>query len=170
MIPEDKKALLKNQAENLLQKTNRKDLKISTHGFNINLPIPEFDGAIIVSNNSVPFLSAETLRKAKFWIDDSHPRGASVDAEIESRNETLYIECYARGPENFDTNFPFRLPTNQDCYTCCAEGFVAWQEDIANDFVVGTPDSEKVNHIDKLLDKYNFKLGPLSGKNGDIIT
>jgi len=167
---EDKKALLKNQAEDLLQKTNRNDLKISIYGFNASQPIPEFDGAIIVSNNSVPFLSAETLQKSKFWIDDSHPRGASVEAEIQSRNKTLYIECYARGPENFDTNFPFRLPSNRDCYTCCAEGFVAWQEDIDNDFVVGTPDAEKVKNIDKLLDKYNFRLGPLSGKNGDIIT
>jgi predicted amino acid dehydrogenase len=166
---EDKKNLLKNHAEELLQKTNRKDLKILTSHFNSHNPIPDFDGAIIVSNNSVPFLTTEDLKKAKFWIDDSHPRGTSVEAEIQSRNHTLYIECYVRGPEKFNTNFPFRLPTNQDCYTCCAEGFVAWQENINQDFIVGIPDANKVKKVDDLLDKYNFKLGPLSGKNGDLI-
>lgn len=166
---EDKISLLKNHAEDLLQNSNRKDLKISIHGFASNKPLPKFDGAIIVSNNSAPFLTTEDLRKSKFWIDDSHPRGANIEAEIASRNDTLYIECYVRGPEKFDTNFPFRLPSNRDCYTCCAEGFIAWQEGIANDFVVGIPDPDKIKLIDKLLNKHDFNLGPLSGKNGDLI-
>ena len=57
----------------------------------------------------------------------------------------------------------------QDCYTCCAEGYVSWREGINEDFVVGIPDVEKIDLVDKLLDKYNFNLGPFSGKNGDPI-
>ncbi|MDX2082651.1 MAG: hypothetical protein SFV53_01510 [Rickettsiales bacterium] len=165
----DKMALLKTQAEEMMKITKRKDLKISIYCFEASTVIPKFDGAILVSNNSVPYLTENDLRTAKFWIDDSHPRAASLEAELGSRNDTLYVECYARGPEGFSTNFPFRLPTLQDCYTCCAEGYVAWKEGISEDFVVGIPDVEKIDLVDKLLDKYKFNLGPFSGKNGDPI-
>jgi len=165
----DKMALLKTQAEELLRITKRKDLKISIYCFEASTNMPEFDGAILVSNNSVPYLSENDLKRAKFWIDDSHPRAASLEAELGSRNDTLYVECYARGPEGFNTDFPFRLPSYQDCYTCCAEGYVSWKEGIDNDFVTGIPDVEKIDLVDKLLDKYKFNLGPFSGKNGDMI-
>lgn len=165
----DKMALLKTQAEEILKISKRKDLKVSIYCFEASTQMPEFDGAILVSNNSVPYLTENDLKKAKFWIDDSHPRAASLEAELGSRNDTLYIECYARGPKGFDTNFPFRLPTSQDCYTCCAEGYVAWRDGISEDFVTGIPDVEKVDLVDKLLDKYHFNLGPFSGKNGDLI-
>jgi hypothetical protein len=165
----DKMTLLKTQAEEILKTTKRQDLKISIYCFEAYTSIPRFDGAILVSNNSVPFLTQNDLKKAKFWIDDSHPRAASIEAELGSRKDTLYIECYARGPQGFDTDFPFRLPSMQDCYTCCAEGYVSWKEGINEDFVTGIPDVEKVALVDKLLDKHQFNLGPFSGKNGDPI-
>ena len=165
----DKMSLLKTQAEELLKITKRKDLKVSIYCFESFTTLPKFDGAILVSNNSVPYLTENDLKKAKFWIDDSHPRAASLEAELGSRNDTLYIECFARGPEGFNTNFPFRLPTIRDCYTCCAEGYVAWKEGIEADFVIGIPDVEKIDLVDRLLDKYKFNLGPFSGKNGDMI-
>ncbi len=166
----DKMALLKTQAEELLKITKRKDLKISIYCFEESTSLPQFDGAILVSNNSVPYLTENDLKKAKFWVDDSHPRAASLEAELGARNDTLYIECYARGPEGFNTDFPFRLPSMQDCYTCCAEGYVSWKEGINQDFVTGIPDVEKIDLVDRLLDKHQFKLGPFSGKNGDLIT
>lgn len=166
----DKMSLLKTQAEEILRITPRKDLKVSIYCFEASTSMPKFDGAILVSNNSVPYLTENDLKKAKFWIDDSHPRAASLEAELASRNDTLYVECYARGPEGFNTDFPFRLPTYQDCYTCCAEGYVSWKEGIDHDFVTGIPDVEKIDLVDKLLDKYKFSLGPFSGKNGDPIT
>ncbi len=165
----DKMALLKTQAEELLKITQRKDLKVSIYCFEAATAMPKFDGAILVSNNSVPYLTENDLKTAKFWIDDSHPRAASLEAELGSRNDTLYVECYARGPEGFNTGFPFRLPSSQDCYTCCAEGYVAWKEGISEDFVTGIPDVEKIDLVEKLLDKYKFNLGPFSGKNGDMI-
>jgi len=165
----DKMALLKTQAEEMMKITKRKDLKISIYCFEASTAMPRFDGAILVSNNSVPYLTENDLRTAKFWIDDSHPRAASLEAELGSRNDTLYVECYARGPEGFNTDFPFRLLSMQDCYTCCAEGYVSWKEGINEDFVTGIPDVEKIDLVDRLLDKYDFNLGPFSGKNGDPI-
>ena len=102
-------------------------------------------------------------------IDDSHPRAASLEAELGSRNDTLYVECYIRGPKDFNRVCPCRLPSLQDCYTCFAEGYVAWKEGISEDFVIGIPDVEKIDLVDRLLDKYKFNLGPFSGKNGDMI-
>jgi hypothetical protein len=165
----DKIALLKTQAEEMIKISKYKDLKISIYCFEASMSMPKFDGAILVSNNSVPYLTEEDLKATKFWIDDSHPRAASLEAELGSRNDTLYVECYARGPEGFNTDFPFRLPTFQDCYTCCAEGYIAWKEGISEDFVTGIPDVEKIYLVDKLLEKYKFNLGPFSGKNGDMI-
>lgn len=165
----DKIGLLKTQAKELLSLTDRKDLKISIYCFGSLDAMPRFDGAILVSNNSVSYLTKKDLGKAKFWIDDSHPRAASLEAELGSRKNTLYVECYVRGPQGFNTDFPFRLPSSQDCYTCCAEGYVSWKEGINEDFVTGIPDVKKVDLTDKLLDKYKFGIGPFSGKNGDAI-
>lgn len=163
----DKMALLKKQAEELLSEPLFKNqLKISLHTFNPEKTLPQFDGAILVSCTSTPFLSAEDLRKAKFWIDDSHPRAASIEAEEASRNETLYIECFARGPVGLKTDFPFRLPTQQDCYTCFAEGYSAWQEGIRHDFVTGSPPVVTVAYTHQLLKKYGFRVGDFFGKNG----
>jgi predicted amino acid dehydrogenase len=164
----DKMNLLKKQVEEL-RTSSYANLKISVHTFNPYLPLPKFDGAILVSCTSTPFLTASDLNKAKFWIDDSHPRAASVEAEIASRKNTLYIECFSRGPEGLNTDFPFRLPSQQDCYTCFAEGYVAWQEEINTDFITGSPSVQKVAYTHRLLKKYGFHLGPFSGKNGAAI-
>jgi len=163
----DKMPLLKKQAEALLANTLiATRLKISLHTFNPELPLPVFDGAILVSCTSTPFLSASDLKKAKFWIDDSHPRAASRAAEEAAKNSTLYIECFARGPIGLDTDFSFRLPSAQDCYTCFAEGYVAWQERIQHDFVIGIPSVEQVAYTHQLLKHYGFSVGPFFGKNG----
>ncbi|NBX52726.1 MAG: hypothetical protein EBT63_03655 [Proteobacteria bacterium] len=166
---QNKVGLLKTQANELLSLTKRKDLKISIYCFGSLTAMPKFDGAILVSNNSVSYLNEHDLGTAKFWIDDSHPRAASLEAEIGSRNKTLYVECYTRGPEGFNTDFPFRLPSSQDCYTCCAEGYISWKEGIREDFITGIPEVKKIEYVDNLLNKYQFNLGPFSGKNGQII-
>jgi predicted amino acid dehydrogenase len=165
----DKINLLKKQAEELLASMPRANIKISVHTFNPNIPLPTFDGAILVSCTSTPFLTASDLSKAKFWIDDSHPRAASIEAEIASRHDTLYIECFSRGPAGLNIDYPFRLPSMGDCYTCFAEGYVAWEEGIDTDFVTGSPSVHTVAYTHGLLRKYGFKVGPFSGKNGDAI-
>jgi hypothetical protein len=92
-----------------------------------------------------------------------------MEAEIASRGDTLYIECFARGPLGLNSDFPFRLPSNQDCYTCFAEGYVAWKEGIRSDFITGSPSPHTVAYTGRLLKKYGFITGPLSGKNGTLI-
>lgn len=99
-----------------------------------------------------------------------HNVKASVEAELASRDQTLYIECFARGPVGLDTTFPFRLPTTRDCYTCFAEGYAAWQEGIAADFIIGSPFVWSVSYTHSLLKKYGFSVGPSHGKNGSPIS
>ena len=144
-------------------------MSIKVHVFDPAVPLPQFDGAILTSSATTPYLTAQDLARAKFWIDDSHPRAASLEAENAARNETLYIECYARGPADLNVGYSFRLPTKQDCYTCFAEGYVAWRENVQNDFVVGNPSVWTVSHVAKLLKKYDFNVGPYIGKSGASI-
>ncbi|MFD1559686.1 hypothetical protein ACFSHT_29285 [Paraburkholderia silviterrae] len=162
----DKLNLLREQASELLAADLLGRVKVSVHTFSPDTPLPQFDGAILASSTSVPYLTAADLKRAQFWIDDSHPRAASVEAELASRGETLYIECFARGPAGLNTAFPFRLPSTRDCYTCFAEGYAAWQEGIASDFIVGSPPVWSVSYTHSLLRKYGFSVGPLHGKNG----
>jgi len=165
----DKVNLLRDQAQELLASDLLGKSKVSIHTFSPDTPLPQFDGAILTSSTSVPYLTAADLKRAQFWIDDSHPRAASVDAELASRDHTLYIECFARGPAGLDTKFPFRLPTTRDCYTCFAEGYSAWQEGIASDFIIGSPPVWSVSYTHSLLKKYGFAVGPFHGKNGSPI-
>ncbi|WP_233855663.1 hypothetical protein [Paraburkholderia sp. HD33-4] len=166
----DKLNLLIDQAKELLASDLLGKSKVSVHTFSADAPLPAFDGAILASSTSVPYLSAADLKRAQFWIDDSHPRAASVEAELASRGHTLYIECFARGPAGLDTAFPFRLPSTRDCYTCFAEGYSAWQEGIASDFIIGSPPVWSVSYTHGLLKKYGFSVGPFHGKNGDSLT
>jgi predicted amino acid dehydrogenase len=166
----DKLNLLTEQAKELLASDLLGKSRVSVHTFSPDTPLPQFDGAILASSTSVPYLTASDLRRAQFWIDDSHPRAASVEAELASRGETLYIECFARGPAGLDTTFPFRLPSTRDCYTCFAEGYSAWQEGIASDFIIGSPPVWSVSYTHSLLKKYGFSVGPFHGKNGSPIT
>lgn len=166
----DKINLLKRQAADLMKSELFGKIAISIHTFSPDVPLPKFDGAILTSCTSTPFLKASDLNRAKFWIDDSHPRAASVEAELASRDNTLYIECFARGPQGLDTGYPFRLPSEQDCYTCFAEGYAAWQEGIDTDFVTGSPSVWTVAHTHNLMKKYGFKVGPYFGKNGSEIS
>jgi predicted amino acid dehydrogenase len=165
----DKVNLLKEQAKELLASDLLGKSRVSVHTFSPDTPLPQFDGAILTSSTSVPYLTASDLKRAQFWIDDSHPRAASVEAELASRDHTLYIECFARGPAALDTRFPFRLPTTRDCYTCFAEGYSAWQEGIASDFIVGSPPVWSVSYTHGLLKTYGFSVGPFHGKNGSPI-
>jgi predicted amino acid dehydrogenase len=166
----DKLNLLTEQARELLASDLLGKSRVSVHTFSPDTPLPQFDGAILASSTSVPYLTASDLRRARFWIDDSHPRAASVEAELASRGETLYIECFARGPAELDTTFPFRLPSTRDCYTCFAEGYSAWQEGIASDFIIGSPPVWSVSNTHSLLKKYGFSVGPFHGKNGTPIS
>ena len=163
----DKLALLKELAKEI--QSQNKSIKISVHGIDKYTPLPKFDGAVLVSNNTVPFLSADDLRSAKFWVDDSHPRAAGIRAEEATRNETLYIECYATAPKGVNTDFPFNLPSTNDCYTCFAEGYLAWQEQVDTDYVTGIPEVSKIASVASLLNKYKFDIGPFFGKSGAVI-
>lgn len=163
----DKVNLLKDLAKEI--QTYNKSIKISIMGIDNSKPLPNFDGAVLVSNNTVPFLTAEHLKKARFWIDDSHPRAASIEAEEATRKDTLYIECYASAPEGVNTDFPFNLPSTNDCYTCFAEGYLAWKEKIDHDYVTGIPEVSKISKVASLLQKYKFDVGPFFGKSGAII-
>jgi predicted amino acid dehydrogenase len=165
----DKVNLLKEQANELLASDLLGRVKVSVHTFSPDTPLPQFDGAILASSTSVPYLTASDLSRARFWIDDSHPRAASVEAELASRGQTLYIECFARGPAGLNTAFPFKLPSERDCYTCFAEGYAAWQEGIASDFIIGSPPVWSVSYTHGLLKKYGFSVGPFHGKNGSPI-
>ena len=165
----DKVNLLTEQARELMAADLMRRTRVSVHTFSPDTPLPKFDGAILASSTSVPYLTASDLKRAQFWIDDSHPRAASVEAELASRGETLYIECFARGPAGLNTVFPFRLPSTRDCYTCFAEGYAAWQEGIASDFIVGSPPVWSVSYTHGLLKKYGFSVGPFHGKNGSTI-
>ncbi|GAB7545292.1 hypothetical protein CS8_049720 [Cupriavidus sp. 8B] len=162
----DKANLLTAQATELLSSDLLGKCRVSVHTFRPDTALPQFDGAILTSSTSLPYLTASDLARAQFWIDDSHPRAASVEAELASRGKTLYIECFARGPEGLNTAFPFRLPSTRDCYTCFAEGYVAWQEGMATDFIVGSPPVWSVSYTHGLLKKYDFSVGPFFGKNG----
>ncbi|WMY06809.1 hypothetical protein [Paraburkholderia phenoliruptrix] len=165
----DKASLLADQARDLMAADLLGHTKVSVHTFSPDRPLPQFDGAILASSTSVPYLSAADLKRARFWIDDSHPRAASVEAELASRGHTLYIECFARGPAGLDSRFPFRLPSTRDCYTCFAEGYAAWQEGIASDFIIGSPPVWSVSYTHGLLKKYGFSVGPFHGKDGSAI-
>lgn len=165
----DKLMQLKTQALDLFATDLSGTMSISVHTFDPDIPLPEFDGAILTSSSSESYLTAADLKRAKFWIDDSHPRAASLEAELAVKDSTMYIECFARGPEGLDIGYPFRLPTMQDCYTCFAEGYVAWQEGINSDFVVGVPPVWTTSYVNRLLKKYDFKIGPFCGKNGDLL-
>src|SRR5690606_19685406 len=106
-------SLLRSQAQELEASSLLRNCKISIHAFSPYRPLPEFDGAILTSCTSTPFLTANDLRKARFWIDDSHPRAASLEVELATRHDTLYIECFARGPSGLNTEYPFRLLSSQ---------------------------------------------------------
>lgn len=158
---------LENRFTNLIASSS---CKVSLHAFQDSKSLPQFDGALLVSNAKFPYLDAECLKRAKFWIDDTHPRAASVEAERQTRGLTLYIECFARGPAGLNTVFPFRLPTGQDCYACFAEGWVAWKNGHVGDFVTGVPTTEMVLELGDLLQNYGFTIGPLTGKDGTALT
>lgn len=165
----DKLNLLKELAAEIQTQNPQQKLKVSVLGLDTAKPLPKFDGAVLVSNNTVPYLNADNLRKARFWIDDSHPRAASLEAEEATRQDTLYIECYVSGPAGLDTDAPFNLPTTNDCYTCFAEGYLAWKEGITSDYVIGIPEVSKIAEVASLLEKYNFNIGPFFGKSGTLI-
>ena len=165
----DKVNLLKEQAKELLATDLLGRTRVSIHTFSPDTPLPQFDGAILVSSTSVPYLTASDLKRAQFWIDDSHPRAASIEAELASRAHTLYIECFARGPAGLNTVFFFIVTSTSDFYTCFAEGYAAWQEGIASDFIIGSPPVWSVSYTHGLLKKYGFSVGPFHGKDGSTI-
>jgi predicted amino acid dehydrogenase len=162
--------LLKKLAAEIRQHNGYMNIKVSTHGIVKEKPLPSFDGAILVSNNTVPYLTAEDLRKAHFWIDDSHPRAASIEAEESARHETLYIECYLSGPDGLNTDTNFNLPSTNDCYTCFAEGYIAWKEQITEDYITGIPNITAIENVALALEKYQFNTGPFFGKGGVVLT
>ena len=161
--------LLTNLAAEIRQYNCDKNIKISIHGIVKQKFLPIFDGAILVSNNTVPYLTAEDLRKAHFWIDDSHPRAASIEAEESARHETLYIECYLSGPDGLNTDTNFNLPSTNDCYACFAEGYIAWKEQIAEDYITGIPNITTIENVALALEKYQFDTGPFFGKGGVLL-
>ena len=143
--------------------------EIELSSYNSFKTLPHFDGALMVTNQTTPFLTREQLTQAKFWIDDSHPRACSVELEQELHGTTLYVECYLRGPNDLDVGFPFRLASSRDCYSCLAEGYVAHAEGNSGDFIVGRPTVEQVKKVGALLKKHGFSTGPLLSKSGRLV-
>jgi predicted amino acid dehydrogenase len=142
---------------------------LSNHIFTDSASLPDFDGAVIVSTSSVPYLTEEALLKSFFWIDDSHPRSVSLEAERSTKGKTLYLECYARGPDGFDAGFPFELPSKQDTYACFTEGWLAWKEGHVGDFYTGSADSSSIDKMSPEILKCGFSVGPLIGKDGHML-
>ena len=76
--------------------------EIEVAQFDRDSTLPSFDGAVLATNQTAPYLTEEHLRRAKFWIDDTHPRAVSCEVEEKIQGETLYVECYLRGPAGLD--------------------------------------------------------------------
>lgn len=93
-----------------------------------------FDIGIVATSSTSPWLGVDVLALAPIWIDDSHPRAASIEVEAAIASSTLYLECFLRGPHGLCQCFPFRLPTSRDCYSCFAEAFICWQLGMKTDF------------------------------------
>jgi len=166
----DKLKLLQALANNLMMSELVVRPKISIHAVDPTTSLPAFDGAILTSGMNASFLTASNLNAAKFWIDDLHSHTVNTEAKLASRDNTLYIDCFARGPAGLEAVYPFHMATKQDCFPCLAEGFVAWQEEIDADFVVGSPSVWTVAHTHNLLHKHGFQVGPVFGKNDESIT
>jgi predicted amino acid dehydrogenase len=131
---------------------------------------PPFDIGIIATSSTTPWIGAEFLAKAPIWIDDSHPRAATIEAEQKLSSSVMYLECFLRGPHGLCQVFPFRLPTSRDCYSCFAEAFVSWQMKMDYDFAVGTVKLHQIAAMNKLLAEHGFHAGPFTGKGGQPIS
>lgn len=131
---------------------------------------PEFDIGIVATNAAAPWMDERLLSRAPVWIDDSHPRAATPQAESAISGRGVYLECYVRGPAGMSQTFPFRLPTARDCYSCFAEVFVCWRERMTTDFVAGYPTLEQIALMDVLLPKHGFQPGPFISKSGHELT
>lgn len=98
-----------------------------------------FNGAIFVSNHTVPSLTAENLPRAHFWTDNSHHRVASIEAKVSACNN-YYVK-----------------------------GNIAWKNQIAKDSISGISTIATIKKVAPVLEKYQFNTGPFFSKGGVIL-
>ncbi len=132
--------------------------------------LPPFDIGIIATSSTTPWIGQELLAKAPVWIDDSHPRAATLEAEQTLQSSVMYLECFLRGPHGLCQVFPFRLPTSRDCYSCFAEAFISWQMKMDYDFAVGPVKLHQIAVMSRLLPEHEFRPGPFTSKGGQPIS
>ena len=131
--------LLTNLAAEIQQYNRAEDVKVSIYVIVKQKSLPIFDGAILVSNHTVPSLTAENLPRARFWTDDCHHRVASIEAKVSACNN-YYVK-----------------------------GNIAWKNQIAKDSVSGISTIATIKNVAPEPEKYQSNTGPFFSKGGVIL-
>ena len=131
--------LLTNLAAEIQQYNRAENFKVSIYVIVKQKSLPIFDGAIFVSNHTVPSLTAEDLPRARFWTDDCHHRAASIEAEVSA------------------------------CNNYFSKGNVVGKNQIAKDSISGISTIATIKKVAPVLEKYQFNTGPFFSKGGAIL-
>ena len=131
--------LLTNLAAEIQQYNRAEDVKVSIYVIVKQKSLPIFDGAILVSNHTVPFLAAEDLPKAHFWTDHSDYRLASIEAEVSA------------------------------CNNYFAKGNIVGKNQIAKDSISGVSTIATIKNVVPAPEKYQSNTGSFFSKGGVIL-
>ena len=131
--------LLTNLAAEIQQYNRAEDVQVSIYVIVKQKSLPIFDGAILVSNHTVPSLTAENLPRARFWTDDCHHRVASIEAKVSA------------------------------CNNYYAKGNIARENQIAKGSISGTSTIATIKNVVPVLEKYQSNTGPFFSKGGVIL-
>ena len=131
--------LLTNLAAEIQQYNRAEDVQVSIYVIVKQKSLPIFDGAILVSNHTVPSLTAENLPRARFWTDDCHHRAASIEAKVSACNN-YYVK-----------------------------GNIAGKNQITKDSVSGISTIATIKNVAPALEKYQSNTGPFFSKGEVIL-
>ncbi len=131
--------LLTKLAAEIQQYNRAENFKVSIYVIVKQKSLPIFDGAILVSNHTVPFLAAENLPSAHFWTDNSHHRVASIETKVSA------------------------------CNNYYAKGNIARENQIAKDSVSGILTIATIKNVAPEPEKYQSNTGPFFSKGGVIL-
>ena len=131
--------LLTNLAAEIQQYNRAEDVQVSIYVIVKQKSLPIFDGAILVSNHTVPSLTAENLPRARFWTDDCHHRVASIEAKVSACNN-YYVK-----------------------------GNIAGKNQITKDSVSGISTIATIKNVAPALEKYQSNTGPFFSKGEVIL-